>query len=170
MTESRKLTIAVMGTLDTKGAEHEFVADCIRRAGHQVLLIDVSTGGAPSVTPDISRDEVLQAFNSRSQVAAEIGNDRGASIAAMTQAVPDLLRRLVDEDRIHGLVSLGGSGGTAIATAAMRALPLGFPKVMVSTMTGGNTAQYVGISDIVMLPSIVDVSGLNRLSRRVFMR
>src|SRR5204862_4457292 len=88
----------------------------------------------------------------------------------MSQAAPLILSKLQSEGKIDGVISLGGGGGTAIATAGMRALPLGFPKLMVSTLASGNTAQYVGVKDIVMMPSIVDVAGLNRLSRQILTR
>jgi uncharacterized protein (UPF0261 family) len=96
--------------------------------------------------------------------------DRGESVAAMAQAAAAMLSKLLDAGNIHGVISLGGGGGTAIGTAAMRALPIGFPKVMVSTLAAGNVAPYVDTKDIVMFPSIVDVSGLNRLSRVLLAR
>ena len=137
-------TIAVLGTLDSKGTEHAFVAEQIRARGHDVLLIDVGTGGEPEVSPEITRFEVA---------------DAGV-----------LMAQLVEQGRIEGVISLGGGGGTAIATAGMRVLPLGFPKLMVSTLASGHTAPYVGTRDIVMMPSIVDVSGLNQVSRTIFTR
>src|SRR5213594_3311737 len=88
----------------------------------------------------------------------------------MSRGAPIVLSRLVADKKIDGVISLGGGGGTAIATAAMRALPIGFPKVMVSTLASGQTAQYVGVKDIVMFPSIVDVAGLNRISRQILTR
>src|SRR5204863_7324241 len=91
-------------------------------------------------------------------------------VKAMSEGAPLVLLRLLGEGRIDGVISLGGGGGTAIATAGMRALPLGFPKLMVSTLASGNTAQYVGVKDIVMMPSIVDVAGLNRISRTILTR
>src|SRR6266516_4213781 len=96
--------------------------------------------------------------------------DRGETVAAMSKGAPLVLGRLAAEKKIEGVISLGGGGGTAIGTAAMRALPIGFPKVMVSTLASGNTAQYVGVKDIVMFPSIVDVAGLNRISRQILTR
>src|SRR5207244_1209461 len=96
--------------------------------------------------------------------------DRGETVGAMSKGAPVVLSRLVAEEKIHGVISLGGGGGTAIATAAMRALPIGFPKLMVSTLASGNTAPYVGVKDIVMFPSIVDVAGLNRISRPLLAR
>jgi uncharacterized protein (UPF0261 family) len=162
-------TIAVLGTLDTKGREHAFVAEAIRRRGHRPLLIDVGTGEPPAVAPDISRDEVAKAggVDLAKLVAAR---DRGACVAAMAAAAPLLLERLRGEGRIDGVISLGGGGGTAIASAAMRALPIGFPKLIVSTLASGNTAHYVGTKDIAMMPAIVDVQGLNRISRTILSR
>lgn len=162
-------TIAVLGTLDTKGHEHAFVAQRIRELGHDPLLIDVGTADSPQITPDIRREEVAAAGNIDLQ-ALMARADRGECVSAMSKAVPKLLERLQAEGRIDGVISLGGGGGTAIATAAMRVLPIGFPKLMVSTLASGNTAHYVGTKDITMMPSIVDVAGLNRISRTIFSR
>ena len=162
-------TIAVLGTLDSKGAEHAFVAEQIRARGHDAMLIDVGTGGEPEVKPEVSRFEVAAAGGIDLQPILD-RRDRGECVAAMTQAAPVLMAQLVAGGRIEGVISLGGGGGTAIATAAMRVLPVGFPKLMVSTLASGNTAHYVGIRDIVMMPSIVDISGLNPVSRTIFTR
>lgn len=162
-------TIAVLGTLDSKGEEHAFLANLIRERGHQPILIDVGSGGDPVVTPDISREELARAVDI-DLPALMARHDRGECVGAMSKAAPVFLARLVEEGKIDGVISLGGGGGTAIATAAMRALPLGFPKVMVSTLASGNTAPYLGTKDITMIPSIVDVAGLNSVSRVVFSR
>ena len=159
--------IAVLGTLDSKGAEHAFVAEQIRSRGHEVLLIDVGTGDDPTVDPGVSRFEVAASASVDLQIVLD-RKDRGECVAAMTRSAPVLLAQLVAEKRISGVISLGGGGGTAIGTAAMRALPTGFPKVMVSTLASGNTSHYVGTRDIVMIPSVVDISGLNRVSRTIF--
>ncbi|MGC3971354.1 MAG: Tm-1-like ATP-binding domain-containing protein [Pirellulales bacterium] len=157
-------TIAVLGTLDTKGQEHAFVAEQIRVRGHDALLIDVGTGGPPQVAPHVTRDEVAAAGGiNLPELTAR--RDRGECVSAMAAAAPKLLLALQQAARISGVISLGGGGGTAIATAAMRALPIGFPKLMVSTLAGGDVAPYVGTRDIVMMPAIVDVVGLNRISR-----
>ena len=162
-------TIAVLGTLDTKGREHAFVAERIRSHGHDVLLIDVGTGTEPAVAADISRADVAAA-GGLDLAAVVARGDRGECVAAMAGAAAALVGRLVEEGRIQGLISLGGGGGTAIATAAMRPLPIGFPKLVVSTLASGNTAPYVGTSDIVMMPAVVDVQGLNRISRTILAR
>ncbi len=162
-------TIAVLGTLDTKGPEHAYVAQIIRECGHKVLLIDTGSGDPPTVQPEITREEVAAAagVDLKALIAK---HDRGEAVTAMAGAAASLLTTLVASGRIHGVISLGGGGGTAIGTAAMRALPVGFPKVMVSTLAAGNVAPYVGTKDIVMFPSIVDVSGINRISRTLLAR
>ena len=162
-------TIALLGTMDTKGEEHAFVADRIRERGHQVLIIDTGTLEAPKLKPDVTREEVAAAagFDLAALVARR---DRGEAVKAMSRGAPVVLARLAQAKKIDGVISLGGGGGTAISTAAMRALPIGFPKVMVTTLASGNTAQYVGVKDIVLFPSIVDVAGLNRISRQILTR
>ena len=161
--------IAVIGTLDTKGLEHAFVAEQIRSHGHTPLLIDVGTHEAPQVKPDVTRDQVAACLEIDFEAIVQKA-DRGECVSAMAKAAPLLLTRLHDEGKISGVISLGGGGGTAIGTAAMRALPIGFPKLMVSTLASGNTAHYVGTKDITMMPSIVDVAGLNRISKTIFSR
>lgn len=162
-------TIAVLGTLDSKGPEHAYVAEQIRAHGYQALLIDVGTGDAPQIEPDISREQVAAAAKiDLSEIMQR--RDRGECVSAMSDAIPILLAQLATEGKIDGVISLGGGGGTAIATSGMRALPLGFPKVMVSTLASGNTAHYIGAKDIAMMPSILDVNGLNRISKMIFNR
>ncbi|MDP4898947.1 MAG: Tm-1-like ATP-binding domain-containing protein [Akkermansiaceae bacterium] len=162
-------TIAVLGTLDTKGTEHSFIADLIREKGHKTLLIDVGTSTPPTVAPDITREQVAAAagIDLATLIARQ---DRGECVVAISKAAPVLVAKLASEGKIDGIISLGGGGGTAIGTAAMRGLPFGFPKVMVSTLASGNTAHYVGEKDITMMPSIADVAGLNRITRTVFTR
>jgi len=162
-------TFAILGTLDTKGAEHAFVTDQIRSRGHQTLVIDVGSLGKPGMRPDVNRVEVAKAAEvDAGALAAK--RDRGEAVAAMAKGAAVILSRLAAAGRIQGVISLGGGGGTAIGTAAMRALPIGFPKLMVSTLASGNTAPYVGVKDIVMFPSIVDIAGLNRFSRLLLAR
>ena len=162
-------TIAVLGTMDTKGEEHAFVANVIKQRGHHVLVIDTGTLDAPKLPPDISRQEVAAAAGADLN-ALVAKKDRGEAVAAMSRGAPVVLAKLVAERRIDGVISLGGGGGTAISTAAMRALPIGFPKVMVSTLASGNVAPYVGVKDITMMPAVVDVAGINRISRQILTR
>jgi uncharacterized protein (UPF0261 family) len=162
-------TIAVLGTFDTKGHEHGFIAELIRRRGHRVLLLDAGTLGDPQIQPDIGRAELAAAAGA--DFATLVARrDRGECVAAMARGATVRVQRLFEEGRIDGIISLGGGGGTAIATAAMRALPIGFPKLMVSTLASGNTAPYIAEKDIVMWPSVVDVAGLNRISRQILSR
>ena len=155
--------------MDSKGEEHRFVAEQIRKRGHQVLIIDTGTLEPPTLKPDVPREEVAAAAGiDLAPIVAK--RDRGEAVNAMAKGAPVLVSRLVAEKKIQGIISLGGGGGTAIGTSAMRALPIGFPKVMVTTLASGNTAQYVGVKDIVLFPSIVDVAGLNRISREILTR
>ena len=160
-------TIAVLGTFDTKGPEHAFVAEAIRGAGFAALLIDVGTLGVPSIVADISAEKVAAASGESGYRELLDRRDRGEAVTFMGRAAAKLVLDLSARGQIHGIISLGGGGGTAIATAAMRALPVGFPKVMVSTLASGNIAPYVGTSDIAMFPAIVDIAGINRVSRAI---
>jgi uncharacterized protein (UPF0261 family) len=159
-------TIALIGTFDTKGEELSFLRDRIEKAGLRTILIDVGVLGSPVFEVHISQAEVAAAAN-EDLVSLKSKRDRGRSVTAMALGATVILRRLFDQQFIHGVASLGGSAGTTIATAAMRALPFGFPKLMVSTVASGNTGPYVGTKDICMMPSVVDIAGLNHVSRRI---
>ena len=162
-------TVALVGALDTKGAEYGFVKECIEARGHKTLLIDVGVLGDPVIEPDLTRGEVAAAGGADlDQLVAK--QDRGEAVAAMARGVAALIPKLFDQGRFDGILALGGGGGTSVACAAMRTLPLGVPKVMVSTVAGTDVSGYVGVKDIVMVPSIVDVSGVNRISREIFAR
>lgn len=156
-----KQRVFVAATYDTKGHEADYVADLLRREGLDVVSVDVSTSGAPSAA-QVSAQEVARSHPDGA--AAVFTGDRGTAIAAMALA---FARYAAGNAEIGALLGLGGSGGTALITPAMRALPIGTPKVMVSTMASGNVAPYVGPSDIAMMYSVTDVAGLNRISRRV---
>jgi uncharacterized protein (UPF0261 family) len=162
-------TIALIGSLDTKGPEYQFVKSCIEARGHRTFVIDVGVLGEPGLAADMSRDEVARAAGMGvANLAA--AQDRGEAVAAMSRGASLLLPRLFADGRFDGIIAMGGTGGTSVACAAMRALPLGVPKVMVSTVAGGDVSAYVGVQDIVMIPAIVDVAGVNRISRGVFAR
>ncbi len=160
-------TIAILGTFDTKGPEHTFVADTLRIQGFTTRLINVGCLEPPTLRPDIAAEQVAAAGDPDWKTILA-RKDRGECVALMARGAARVVAELVAQGEINGIISLGGGGGTAIATAAMRALPIGFPKVMVSTLASGQTAAYVGTSDIVMIPAIVDVSGINRVSRTIF--
>lgn len=162
-------TIALIGALDTKASEYLFVKQCIEDLGHRVLLMDVGVLGAPTIASDVPREQVAAAGGAN-LAELQARQDRGEAVAAMSRGAAAILPQLHAEGRFDGVLALGGSGGTSVACTAMRALPLGVPKVMVSTVAGGDVSGYVGVHDIVMIPSIVDVSGINRISRQVFAR
>ena len=158
--------VAILGTLDTKGEEFAYLREQIESAGVSTLVIDAGVLGEPTFPPDIGREEVsLAGGRQLRDLLAE--QDRGRSVTTMAAGAAVVVRRLYDEGTIHGLISLGGSAGTTIGTAAMRSLPVGFPKVMVSTLASGDTRPYVGTKDITMVHSVVDIAGLNVLSRRI---
>ncbi len=160
-------TIAIVGALDTKGDEFAFVKSEIEQRGRGTLVIDTGVIGASAFEPDVSRDMVAEAAGTTLD-ALKAGNDRGAAIDAMAAGVAVIVQGLYEAGALDAVVSMGGSAGTAVGTSAMRALPVGVPKVMVSTVAAGDTTNYVGIKDVVMIPSVVDVSGINRISRRIF--
>jgi uncharacterized protein (UPF0261 family) len=165
-TADRERTVLLLGTLDTKGDELAFLRERLRDAGVNVLLADVGTLEPASVEADLTREEVGAAADVDVEALREAG-DRGAAIAGMASAAAALARRLYDDGRIHGVLSAGGSGNTAIATAAMQALPVGVPKLMVSTMAAGDTSDYVGGVDVTMMASVTDVAGINSISARI---
>ncbi len=159
-------TVAVIATFDTKGAEAEFVRHAIEAAGVAVFSVDVGVIGGHSFRADIGPGDVAAAGET-TLAALVAGGDRGVAVEAMARGAAVTVRGLFDAGRIHGVISLGGSAGTMIGTAAMRALPLGVPKVMVSTLASGDTRPYVGTRDICMMYSVLDIAGLNVLSRKV---
>jgi uncharacterized protein (UPF0261 family) len=159
-------TIALIATLDTKGEELSFLRSRIEEAGQRTIVIDVGVLDQALFEPDISRTEVASAAN-ESLASLQMNRDRGRSVAAMAVGAEVILRRLFEQQSIQGVASLGGSAGTTIATAAMRSLPFGFPKLMVSTVASGDVRPYVDTRDICMMPSVVDIAGLNYVSRRV---
>jgi len=159
-------TIAIVATLDTKGEEAQFIRERIEAAGLSAVVINAGVLGEPSFPADVPRENVAEAGGtSLAQLLSE--KDRGKSVATMAQGAAKVVRELFDAGKVHGIISIGGSAGTTIGTSAMRALPVGFPKVMVSTLASGDTRPYVGIKDITMMYSVVDIAGLNRLSRRI---
>lgn len=159
-------TVAIVGTLDTKGAEFAFLKAEIERLGCATLVFDAGVSGRPAFKPDISADEICAAGDK--QIAALNQLDRGAALDIMARMLPLAVQRTFDQGRFDGIISMGGGGGTALGTSAMRSLPIGVPKLMISTLASADTSPYVGSSDIVMMPSIVDVAGLNRISRTIF--
>ena len=159
-------TVVLVGTLDTKGVEHDYLRELLRGHGVDTLLVDAGVLGEPLAEPDVGRDEVAQAAGADVRALAAAG-DRGAAVETMARGAAAIVTRLHAEARVDGVLALGGSGGTAIATEAMRALPIGVPKLMVSTMASGDTRPYVGASDVTMTYSVVDIAGINAVSARI---
>jgi uncharacterized protein (UPF0261 family) len=159
------MPIILLGTLDTKGVEYRFVCDLLRAQGLEVLLIDAGVA-APTVPPDVPSEHVFAAAGT-TLVALRQANDRGKAVETAARGAANLVKDLHLHGKVDGILCLGGSAGTTIGTAAMRALPFGVPKIMVSTLASGQVKQWVGVRDILMLHSVVDISGLNRVSRQV---
>lgn len=159
-------TIAIAGTFDSKGVEYSYVKDLIEGLG--IMTFTIHTGVfEPTFKPDVSNEEVAKAAGADiHEIAAK--KDRALATEILSKGMEKLVPELYRQGKFDGIISLGGSGGTSLVTPAMRALPIGVPKVMVSTVASGNTSQYVGTSDIMMMPSIVDVSGLNSISTKIF--
>jgi uncharacterized protein (UPF0261 family) len=148
--------------LDTKGVEYGWLRDRLAAAGVDVVLVDTGILGPPRTAPDITREEVARAAGA-DLTALRAQGDRGVAVAAMARGAAAVAHRLYGEGRLHAIVSVGGSGNSTISTAAMRALPLGVPKLMVSSMTSGDVSPYIGTTDITMMYSVVDIAGINRI-------
>jgi uncharacterized protein (UPF0261 family) len=158
--------VALLGTFDTKGLEYAFLSDRVREHGVETLLIDAGVNEPVGVEPDVARAEVAAAGGADVARLADAG-DRGAAVEAMARGAAALVARLHRQGRLDAIAGLGGSGGSAIATTAMRALPVGVPKLMVSTLASGDTRPYVGATDVTMMYSVVDISGVNSISARI---
>ena len=158
--------IALVCSLDTKGEEARLIKDVIEARGHRPLVIDTGVVGDPQFAPDIHASDVAQAGGTSLEELRRTA-DRGAAIGLMAQGAAQVAAKLHREGRLDGIVGLGGSAGTAVVSSAMRALPVGVPKMLVSTVASGNVAPYVGTKDIALMYSVVDVAGINRISRAV---
>ncbi|MBA7564721.1 hypothetical protein ES708_06388 [subsurface metagenome] len=160
-------TIVIAGAFDTKGSEFAFVKDLIEAHDIKTLTIDIGVIGNPGFTPDINNVEVAKAGGSTIETL-KTKKDKTRAMRVMSEGLSVIVNRLYKQGKLNGILSMGGSGGTAVVTAAMRELPVGIPKIMVSTMAGGDVSSYVGTSDIIMVPSVVDVAGINRISRKIY--
>ena len=158
-------SVVLLGTLDTKGPEYAFLRDRVLDAGCDVILVDagVMSDRSPG---DITADEVAHAAGEDRATLAAAG-DRGPAVAAMTRGAVAVVRRLYDEGKLHGILGMGGSGGSSLISAAMQGLPVGVPKLLVSTVASGDTRPYVGTSDIAMMYSVVDIAGINGISEKI---
>lgn len=159
-------TACLVGTLDTKGLEFEFLIERIEASGVSTYVINTGILGEPHFEPNVSAEQVAEAGGT-SLTALRNEGDRGNSVAVMANGAARIVERLNDDGVIGGIISLGGSAGTTIGTTAMRALPVGVPKLMVSTLASGDTSPYVDTKDITMMYSVVDIAGVNSLSRQI---
>ncbi|MDE0654651.1 MAG: Tm-1-like ATP-binding domain-containing protein [bacterium] len=160
-------TVVIIGALDTKGAEFAFVKRLIESEGVDTLVVDFGTMGEPALEPDVTRAEVAAAADGDVSYFAS-GEHKDEAMQTMVAGLAVVVRRLYDEGRLGGIIGMGGTGGTSIATTGMRTLPVGVPKVMVSTVAGGDVSAYAGTRDITFIPSIVDVAGINSISRAIY--
>ncbi len=158
--------VALLGTLDTKGLEYDYVRSHVQAEGCEAILVDAGVRGEPLIKPDVTRDAVAKAAGTEVAALAAAG-DRNAAIEAMARGATAIVLDLYRQGRLHGILGLGGAGGSVLATRAMQALPVGVPKLMVSTLAAGDTRPYVGQVDITMMYSVVDISGINRISERI---
>jgi uncharacterized protein (UPF0261 family) len=164
---SHEATVVLVGTLDTKGVEYAYLRDLLREHGVAVVLVDAGVLDEPLVEPDVTRREVAQAGGADvEQLAA--ARDRSAALEAMGHGAAEIVRRLHAEGRLDGVAGLGGTGGSSVATAAMRALPLGTPKLMVSAVAPRDIRPYVGGTDVTLMYAVTDIAGINRISARIF--
>ncbi len=163
-------TILILGAFDSKGPEYALAIQQIHAQGMQTLTVNFGTlGSTDRFVVDIEADRLARlARTSLAQIREH--RDRGEAMQKMGEGAAQLVEQLLAEKRIDGIFGMGGTGGTSVITTAMRALPLGFPKLCLSTAGGGNVSPYVGIRDIVLFPSVVDVSGINRISREIISR
>lgn len=159
-------TIAILATLDTKGHEAQYLREQIEQFGDHALVIDTGVVGVPATRPDITREQVAEAGGMPLSRILEHPT-REVAAPVMADGATRLVAELAAAGTIHGIVAMGGTQGTTLSTRVMRALPYGFPKVMVSTMASGNVAPWVDIKDITMMFSVTDILGLNPVSRKV---
>lgn len=160
-------TVVLVGALDTKGEEFAFVRQIIENQGLKTLVVDFGVMGEPKFPPDIDRNEVARLGGGDLSRLAD-GQHKDEAMRVMAAGLQAVVRRLYDQGRLQGILGMGGTGGTSIATAAMRTLPVGVPKLMLSTVGGGDVSAYAGTKDITFMPSIVDVAGFNRISRVIY--
>ena len=159
-------TVVLVGTLDTKGREYAFLRERLQAAGLATILVDAGIMGPPLVEPDIGREQVAAAAGADVEALRAAG-DRGQAVLAMARGATAVIAGLYAEGRCQGVLAAGGSGNTSIAAEAMQALPIGVPKLIVSTIAAGDTRPIVGASDIMLAASVVDVAGINSISARI---
>ena len=160
--------IVVVGAFDTKAEEYKFIIDLIKERNFQVIAVNTGVMGSTDIFPvDILADVVAQAGGTDIETLRK-ANDRGNAIAVMSEGLGTIIEDLYAKEKFDGIIGMGGTAGTNVVTSGMQPLPYGIPKICVSTVAAGDVSPYVGISDIIMIPSLVDISGLNPLSQTIF--
>jgi uncharacterized protein (UPF0261 family) len=160
-------TVVIVGALDTKGEEFAFAKKIIEDMGVSTLVVDFGVMGKPAFDPDVKRDEVAAAGGGELSKLSS-GSHKDEAMKVMAKGLAVVVKKLYDQGKLDGILGMGGSGGTSIATTGMRELPVGVPKMMVSTVGGGDVSAYSGSKDITFMPSVVDVAGINSISRRIY--
>lgn len=161
-----KKTIAVLGALDTKGEEFRYLIECIQARGHRVVTLNFGVMGEAPFEVQYPAEQIAERGGSRLETLREKG-DRGWAMAVMGRGAAQMVKELAHQGVIDGIIGMGGSGGTAVFAEAVRDLPVGFPKILITTLAAGNTRSIIGTKDLMLMPSVVDVAGLNRISRRI---
>lgn len=156
----------LIGALDTKGVEYEYVKRQLEKEGIDTIVVDTGVLGGPYFTPDVSSERVAELAGTSLHKLRK-NDDRGFAVAAMTCGAALIMKELLDSGQVGGVFGMGGTAGTTVAASAMQVVPIGIPKMLVSTVASGNTRPYVGEKDITMMYSVVDISGINRLSSRI---
>jgi len=160
-------TVVLVGSLDTKGEEFRYVKELIEEYGLKTFVVDFGVMGNPALKPDISRDQVAKAAGG-DLIYLQSGEHKDQAMQTMSEGLAIIVQQLYDDGKLDGILGMGGGGGTSIASAAMRSLPVGVPKVMLSTVASGDVSAYTGTTDITFMPSIVDIAGFNRISRVIY--
>jgi uncharacterized protein (UPF0261 family) len=160
-------TVVTPGALDTKGADYDFLVRGIRSHGVNALTVDFGVLGDPPFTPDVTNAEVARAAGVELSALRQ-SKDKTLAMRAMAEGLSRILWRLYEEGRLDGVCGMGGSGGTTILSAGVRGLPIGIPKLLISTVAAGDVSVYVGSTDMTLMHSVVDVAGLNRISREIY--
>jgi uncharacterized protein (UPF0261 family) len=162
-----KKKVVIVGSLDTKGKEYAFIKELIEKQNIETLVVDFGVQGKAAFKPEISRNKVAKSGGGDISYLSS-GDHKDEAMKVMATGLAVVVRKLYDQGKLDGIIGMGGTGGTSIITAAMRTLPVGVPKVMVSTVGGGDVSAYTGTKDITFIPSIVDVAGINRISRVIY--
>jgi uncharacterized protein (UPF0261 family) len=160
-------SVVAAGAFDTKGADYEFLVERLRSCGVNVLTVDFGVLGDPPFVPDVTNAEVARSGGADLRALRE-SKDKTLAMRAMAEGLPRVLSRLREEGRLDGVCGMGGSGGTTILAAGVKALPIGLPKLLISTVAAGDVSAYVGSTDVTMMHSVVDVAGVNRVSRQIY--